>query len=76
MSLPEDVNRPVEAERHDPEHLGRIDVSSLSLLDWLEFINLAMCRVSLLMTSMTTPTLIPRHRYSKMNLRIQKSGLQ
>jgi hypothetical protein len=77
MSLPEDDNRPVEAERRDPEHLGRTNVSLfssfLSLLDWLELINLAMCRVSLSMIS-TIQTSIPRRRYLKMNLRIQKSG--
>jgi hypothetical protein len=30
MSLPEDENRPVDAERRDPEHLGRIDVFPFS----------------------------------------------
>jgi hypothetical protein len=42
MSLLED-----NPERRDPEHLGRVDVGSISLVDSGELTNSAMCRESI-----------------------------
>jgi hypothetical protein len=75
MSLPEVENRFVSAERRDPEHLGNVDVSSLSsLLDWFKLISSTMYRATLSM-AMTIPTSILLRRYSKLSLHISKSGL-
>jgi hypothetical protein len=67
MSLREDEQRSVDVERRDPEEPRRFDVGPLSTflspIDWLELINAAICRISLLMATMT-PTSIPQRPYS------------
>jgi hypothetical protein len=70
------VKSSVEIERRDPEHPGRVEVGPpfVPLIDWVELIILAICRISLSMTSMIQTLILPRH-YFKMIHRIRKSGL-